>query len=133
MFELQFMPGLIGNLKLANQTYSTKDLNSQNDDHNTETGQFADSNNKYNLGSLRNTTHDENEGILTVDLGLREDQRKTFLAAVNQVHDVTIEFGTVMVFTCSKSCWSEKESVGEAVYLEEFCLVEADPDALLFK
>lgn len=48
------------------------------------------------------------------------------------MNDVVIEFGIVMVFMCVKSCWGEKESVGEDVYLEEFCLVEVDLDVLLF-
>ena len=135
IFELQFMPALIGNLKLAKQTCAnlTGDLSSQNNKHEAETEQFSNSNNVHNLGRLDNNICEDNGGNLSNNTALREDQRKAFLATVNQVNDVVIEFGTVMVFTCAQSCWGEKESVGEDVYLEEFCLVEADPDVLLFQ
>lgn len=135
IFELQFMPALIGNLKLAKQTCAnlTGDLSSQNNKHEAETEQFSNSNNVHNLGRLDNNICEDNGGNLSDNTGLREDQRKAFLATVNQVNDVVIEFGTVMVFTCAKSCWGEKESVREDVYLEEFCLVEVDPDVLLFQ
>lgn len=128
IFELQFMPALIGNLKLAKRfcTTSTTDLNSQND-HDRDKEHFSDADNAQNLGSLDDYVCEDNGR----NIGLLEDQRKTFLAAVNQTNGVTIEFGTVMVFTCAKSCW--KETVGEEVYLEEFCLVEADPDVVLFQ
>lgn len=56
-----------------------------------------------------------------------------FLAAVSQLSDVEIEFGTVMVFTCSRSCWQDFEMTGDDVYREEFCLIEADPDQKLFQ
>lgn len=39
----------------------------------------------------------------------------------------SIEFGTVLVYTCSQSCWSE-----DASFLEEFVIVQSDPDQHLF-
>ena len=55
------------------------------------------------------------------------------MTAVNKTRDVTIEFGTVMVFTCSQGCWKNVENNEDSRYLEEFCLVECDPDDRLFK
>ncbi|KAM9375841.1 programmed cell death protein 2-like [Pholidichthys leucotaenia] len=40
-----------------------------------------------------------------------------------------LEFGTVLVYTCAKSCWAS----GLKSPLEEFCFVQADPDQQLFK
>ncbi|KAL8586558.1 hypothetical protein ACOMHN_053911 [Nucella lapillus] len=39
-----------------------------------------------------------------------------------------VEFGTVLVFTCRDSCWTEGQ-----VYREEMCLLQHDPDQHLFK
>lgn len=41
--------------------------------------------------------------------------------------EAQLEFGTVLVYTCTNSCWT----AGAAV--EEFCFVQADPDQQLFK
>ncbi|CAN9498988.1 unnamed protein product [Ophioblennius macclurei] len=43
--------------------------------------------------------------------------------------DSELEFGTVIVYTCSKSCWTP----GSNSAVEEFCLVQTDPDQKLFK
>ena len=130
IFEMQFMPALIDKLKVAKQPSSTHDLNPQNSEQHSEMKRFSQGNNKCNLRSSDNSVNKENGEVLTEDTAaLQEQQRKTFMTAVNQMLDVTIEFGTVMVFTCSKSCWTEMDNV----YLEEFCLVEADPDATLFQ
>ena len=43
--------------------------------------------------------------------------------------EVELEFGTVLVFTCVNSCWT----AGSGAAVEEFCLVQADPDQQLFK
>ncbi|EDO30552.1 predicted protein [Nematostella vectensis] len=40
---------------------------------------------------------------------------------------LNIEFGTVMVYACSQSCWDDRSG-----YRQEFIFVEADPDAHLF-
>ncbi|XP_061578214.1 programmed cell death protein 2-like isoform X2 [Cololabis saira] len=40
-----------------------------------------------------------------------------------------LEFSTVLVYTCTDSCWTE----GAHTPLEEFCFVQADPDQQLFK
>lgn len=40
-----------------------------------------------------------------------------------------VEFGTVLVFTCTKSCWE----AGSTGALEEECLVQQDPDQHLFR
>ncbi|KAL9962942.1 hypothetical protein ACROYT_G032100 [Oculina patagonica] len=135
VFEVQFMPALIGQLKVSKQQCSTHDLNPQNTVEDIERcEQFPQKDNKFNLQTLDNSIHRETGASLTEDIDLQEDQKRTFMAAVNQIHDVTIEFGTVMVFSCSKSCWTEMKSVADnGTYLEEFCLVEADPDVTLFQ
>ncbi|XP_072290653.1 programmed cell death protein 2-like isoform X2 [Eucyclogobius newberryi] len=43
--------------------------------------------------------------------------------------EMQLEFGTVLVYTCLKSCWMSDTK--EAV--EEFCFVQSDPDQQLFK
>lgn len=40
-----------------------------------------------------------------------------------------VEFGTVLVYTCTNSCWE----VGSTSALEEECLVQCDPDHDLFR
>lgn len=40
-----------------------------------------------------------------------------------------VEFGTVLVYTCTNSCWG----VGSTSALEEECLVQCDPDHDLFR
>uniref|UniRef100_A0ABM5EUY6 Programmed cell death protein 2-like n=1 Tax=Pogona vitticeps TaxID=103695 RepID=A0ABM5EUY6_9SAUR len=43
--------------------------------------------------------------------------------------DVSVEFGTALVFTCEKSCWPANQSTP----LEEFIFVQEDPDQQFFK
>ena len=43
--------------------------------------------------------------------------------------EAELEFGTVLVYTCASSCWTE----GSGATVEEFCFVQADPDQQLFK
>ncbi|KAJ7994410.1 hypothetical protein DPEC_G00248990 [Dallia pectoralis] len=43
--------------------------------------------------------------------------------------ETALEFGTVMVFTCTNSCWSS----GSTSPVEEFVYIQADPDQKLFK
>nr|XP_046249854.1 programmed cell death protein 2-like [Scatophagus argus] len=43
--------------------------------------------------------------------------------------EAELEFGTVLVYTCTKSCWA----AGSQSAVEEFCFVQADPDQQLFK
>ena len=126
VFELQFMPELVAYLKVPQQLHLLpRNIEQENE---TVIEQFTQGNRKCDLQSLGTGE------ILTEDTNEQQKQRKTFMAAVNQKCDVTIEFGTVMVFTCSKSCWTEIESVtGDVIYFEEFCLLEADPDAMLFE
>ncbi|XP_023811340.1 programmed cell death protein 2-like [Oryzias latipes] len=40
-----------------------------------------------------------------------------------------LEFGTVLVYTCTSSCWTP----GSELAVEEFCFVQADPDQQLFQ
>ncbi|KAM4553111.1 programmed cell death protein 2-like [Fundulus diaphanus] len=40
-----------------------------------------------------------------------------------------LEFGTVLVYTCTNSCWT----AGSKFPVEEFCFVQPDPDHELFK
>uniref|UniRef100_A0A672QMJ6 Programmed cell death 2-like n=1 Tax=Sinocyclocheilus grahami TaxID=75366 RepID=A0A672QMJ6_SINGR len=42
---------------------------------------------------------------------------------------VSLEFGTVLVYTCRNSCWKS----GSTVPVEEFIVVQPDPDQKLFK
>ncbi|XP_048014722.1 programmed cell death protein 2-like [Megalobrama amblycephala] len=43
--------------------------------------------------------------------------------------DISLEFGTVLVYTCRNSCWKS----GSMVPVEEFLFVQPDPDQKLFK
>nr|XP_056718305.1 programmed cell death protein 2-like [Euleptes europaea] len=43
--------------------------------------------------------------------------------------DLSVEFGTALVYTCEKSCWPTNHSAP----LEEFIFVQEDPDQKLFK
>lgn len=43
--------------------------------------------------------------------------------------DPGLEFGTVLVYTCTKSCWAASSMSA----VEEVCLVQADPDQQLFR
>ncbi|XP_035192422.1 programmed cell death protein 2-like [Oxyura jamaicensis] len=43
--------------------------------------------------------------------------------------DLSVEFGTVIVYTCEKSCWP----LNHQTPLEEFLFVQEDPDQKLFK
>ncbi|XP_044048253.1 programmed cell death protein 2-like isoform X2 [Siniperca chuatsi] len=45
--------------------------------------------------------------------------------------EAELEFGTVLVYTCTNSCWTAGSGSGSAV--EEFCFVQTDPDQQLFK
>lgn len=43
--------------------------------------------------------------------------------------ETQLEFGTVLVYTCLKSCWTSVSNKA----VEEFCYVQSDPDQQLFK
>ncbi|XP_062997550.1 programmed cell death protein 2-like [Elgaria multicarinata webbii] len=43
--------------------------------------------------------------------------------------DVSVEFGTALVYTCEKSCWPTEQKTP----LEEFVFIQEDPDEKLFK
>ncbi|XP_030048601.1 programmed cell death protein 2-like [Microcaecilia unicolor] len=43
--------------------------------------------------------------------------------------DVSVEFGTVLVYTCQKSCWASDQQCP----LEEFAFVQEDPDQRFFE
>lgn len=43
--------------------------------------------------------------------------------------DLSVEFGTVIVYTCERSCWPTNQQTS----LEEFIFVQEDPDQKLFK
>ncbi|XP_043084180.1 programmed cell death protein 2-like isoform X2 [Puntigrus tetrazona] len=51
------------------------------------------------------------------------------LSSVDTDTDVSLEFGTVLVYTCRKSCWKS----GSTAPVEEFLVVQPDPDQKLFK
>ncbi|XP_008065600.1 programmed cell death protein 2-like [Carlito syrichta] len=42
---------------------------------------------------------------------------------------LSVEFGTILVYTCEKSCWPQNHQTP----MEEFCIIQEDPDELLFK
>ncbi|XP_037676218.1 programmed cell death protein 2-like [Choloepus didactylus] len=43
--------------------------------------------------------------------------------------DLSVEFGTILIYTCEKSCWPQNHQAP----MEEFCIIQEDPDELLFK
>ncbi|XP_021095413.1 programmed cell death protein 2-like isoform X2 [Heterocephalus glaber] len=47
----------------------------------------------------------------------------------NANSDLLVEFGTVLVYTCEKSCWPQNHQTP----MEEYCITQEDPDELLFK
>ncbi|XP_026095083.1 programmed cell death protein 2-like isoform X1 [Carassius auratus] len=53
----------------------------------------------------------------------------SLLRSVDTDSDVSLEFGTVLVYTCRNSCWKS----GSAAPVEEFAVVQPDPDQKLFK
>lgn len=55
-------------------------------------------------------------------------QRRTGGGSVGE-QEAGLEFGTVLVYTCTKSCWTG----GWTSAVEELCLVQADPDHQLFR
>ncbi|XP_006941514.2 LOW QUALITY PROTEIN: programmed cell death protein 2-like [Felis catus] len=42
---------------------------------------------------------------------------------------LSVEFGTILIYTCEKSCWPENCQTP----MEELCIIQEDPDELLFK
>ena len=42
---------------------------------------------------------------------------------------LSVEFGTVLIYTCEKSCWPQNQQTP----MEEFYIVQEDPDELLLK
>ncbi|XP_075849103.1 programmed cell death protein 2-like isoform X1 [Microcebus murinus] len=42
---------------------------------------------------------------------------------------LSVEFGTILVYTCEKSCWPQNHQIP----MEEYCIIQEDPDELLFK
>ncbi|XP_045388363.1 programmed cell death protein 2-like isoform X3 [Lemur catta] len=42
---------------------------------------------------------------------------------------LSVEFGTILVYTCEKSCWPQNHQTP----MEEYCIIQEDPDELLFK
>ncbi|XP_075392941.1 programmed cell death protein 2-like isoform X1 [Tenrec ecaudatus] len=42
---------------------------------------------------------------------------------------LSVEFGTILIYTCEKSCWPPNHQTP----MEELCIIQADPDELLFK
>ncbi|XP_052453409.1 programmed cell death protein 2-like isoform X2 [Carassius gibelio] len=53
----------------------------------------------------------------------------SLLGSADPDSDVCLEFGTVLVFTCRNSCWKS----GSTAPVEEFLVVQPDPDQKLFK
>ncbi|XP_056356709.1 programmed cell death protein 2-like isoform X2 [Oenanthe melanoleuca] len=53
----------------------------------------------------------------------------TLVSMLQSDSDVSVEFGTVIVYTCERSCWPSNHQTP----LEEFIFVQEDPDQRLFK
>ncbi|XP_016422442.1 programmed cell death protein 2-like isoform X1 [Sinocyclocheilus rhinocerous] len=53
----------------------------------------------------------------------------SLLSSADTNSDISLEFGTVLVYTCRNSCWES----GSTVPVEEFLVVQPDPDQKLFK
>lgn len=53
----------------------------------------------------------------------------SLLRSTDLSSELILEFGTVLVYTCKESCWIS----GSNTPVEEFLLVQADPDQKLFK
>nr|XP_055047776.1 programmed cell death protein 2-like [Misgurnus anguillicaudatus] len=53
----------------------------------------------------------------------------SLLCSTDKNSESALEFGTVLVYTCKKSCWKS----GLTIPMEEFLLVQPDPDQKLFK
>ncbi|XP_036608726.1 programmed cell death protein 2-like [Trichosurus vulpecula] len=47
----------------------------------------------------------------------------------NTLLDISVEFGTILIYTCQKSCWPSNHQNP----MEEFCVIQEDPDQMLFK
>ncbi|KAF4095309.1 programmed cell death protein 2-like [Onychostoma macrolepis] len=53
----------------------------------------------------------------------------SLLSSADTNSDISLEFGTVLVYTCRNSCWKS----GSTFPVEEFLVVQPDPDQKLFK
>ncbi|NXS35530.1 PDD2L protein, partial [Pomatostomus ruficeps] len=53
----------------------------------------------------------------------------TLVSMLQSDSDLSVEFGTVIVYTCERSCWPANHQTP----LEEFIFVQEDPDQKLFK
>ncbi|NXD02957.1 PDD2L protein, partial [Certhia familiaris] len=53
----------------------------------------------------------------------------TLVSMLQSDSDLSVEFGTVIVYTCERSCWPANHQTP----LEEFIFVQEDPDQRLFK
>ncbi|NXB17938.1 PDD2L protein, partial [Rhagologus leucostigma] len=53
----------------------------------------------------------------------------TLVSMLQSDSDLSVEFGTVIVYTCERSCWPTNHQTP----LEEFVFVQEDPDQRLFK
>ncbi|NXE97562.1 PDD2L protein, partial [Menura novaehollandiae] len=53
----------------------------------------------------------------------------TLVSVLQSDSDLSVEFGTVIVYTCERSCWPTNHQTP----LEEFIFVQEDPDQRLFK
>ena len=86
VFELQLMPALVGKLERMKNSGVVHSMNNSEE--------LCIRRNKESFSTnLENSTLD---GPVP-----QQERRRKFLAAVNQMNDVAIEFGTVMVFSCS--------------------------------
>ncbi|XP_072488119.1 programmed cell death protein 2-like isoform X3 [Notamacropus eugenii] len=47
----------------------------------------------------------------------------------NTLLDISVDFGTILIYTCQKSCWPPNHQNP----MEEFCVIQEDPDQMLFK
>ncbi|XP_031567234.1 programmed cell death protein 2-like [Actinia tenebrosa] len=112
VYELQLMPALVVLLKIKESSlHSALPETSDKPRTNPQYKQISDD-------KLINGRKDSNRELDTPS----ED-----ISSKNQ----GIEFGTVIVFSCGKSCWDD--SLESCSLREEFLVVQPDPDAELFK
>ena len=108
VFEIQLMPALVLLLESIGTT-DTNNLSVERVFTSVDNSEISDS------GSAGKNLRDHSQ---------LDDQicKKTMSGSHN------IEFGTVFVYTCSKSCWSDDQA-----FREEYVIVHSDPDQNLFK
>ena len=130
VFEMQLMPALVNILKSdgeknETQKYSDERHVQSSNSVDKNAGQKPERQPSFSDGGQH--SH-ESRGVVEGSPG-GFDKGK-LMKTLRNSSGVTIEFGTVLVFTCARSCWLDATE-GD-LFREEFVIVEADPDASSF-